>query len=641
MPFTSSSARIRLVVALVVAALVLPSGSGWAATAAHAQADAPVAVQPADVDDFSFESFDAEYILSQAADGSSQMSVQETLVALFPEYDQNRGIVRAIPETYNGVNVHVDLQQVTDASGAAVEFSASHESGYLQVSIGTDAYVHGRQTYVISYTLGNVIREVADENIQELYWNVNGLDWPQAFGTVSATLILEGSLMSARSDQVACYRGGYGDAATCSEIVDDNSTVTFRADGVQAEQTLTVALGFDSGTFVVPTSPLRQLGVWLGVVLLVLVAVAGMGVLALVRRRRWQHRTGRGTVIPEYAPPAGVDLFGCAAVHGDAGMRATVAELVALAVRGVLTITSSGRNGKRFSVTCRVEPSAPAPDAVLPTDESQWAQGWPATRAGEAAPLTVAEVALLEAVFGHPPRPGDAVDLSHTNQRRGDAVHALLSQQKARAEKMGLLHKPQRALPWWPSLLSGAAAIGVCAWGIIITIQTLNPVVGVLGGLIFLGVLVLTGLMRIRPRRRTYPGALLSEYLEGTRMYIGWAEQDRLAFLQSVDTAERVGPEQRVHLYERMLPVAILVGLESSWAPVMSEAFAAASLEPTWYQGSAGRGFDAVVFASQLRTLTESASHGLSAPPSSSGASGSAGGGFAGGGGGGGGGGGR
>ena len=70
-------------------------------TLAGATVDVTVAVHnplpaSADVDDFAFDSFHADMLLTRAADGHAELSVTETLVARFPDSDQNRGIVRAI-----------------------------------------------------------------------------------------------------------------------------------------------------------------------------------------------------------------------------------------------------------------------------------------------------------------------------------------------------------------------------------------------------------------------------------------------------------------------------------------------------------------------------------------------------------------
>lgn len=92
------------VAALLLTALLLPAPAAQASvtsSSSHATV-APVDAAPAGVDDFTFDSFDADYTLTRADDGTSRLRAVETIVAVFPETDQNRGIRRAIPDTYQG-----------------------------------------------------------------------------------------------------------------------------------------------------------------------------------------------------------------------------------------------------------------------------------------------------------------------------------------------------------------------------------------------------------------------------------------------------------------------------------------------------------------------------------------------------------
>src|SRR6187399_2219239 len=94
--------RILRALLVIVGGLAL-SGIGAApafATDDPDSTDTPAVVAldqaGAGVDDFTFESFDAVYELSRGDDGRSQVRTTETLVAVFPDYDQNRGIKRAL-----------------------------------------------------------------------------------------------------------------------------------------------------------------------------------------------------------------------------------------------------------------------------------------------------------------------------------------------------------------------------------------------------------------------------------------------------------------------------------------------------------------------------------------------------------------
>src|SRR4051812_11429141 len=102
-----------------------------AATAALALAfGAAAAASPAvaGVDDFTFESLDVQYYLDRDAEGHATLRTVETFVADFPDFDQNRGIVRNIPISYGSddpydprrVDTQLHIVSVTDEDGVAV-----------------------------------------------------------------------------------------------------------------------------------------------------------------------------------------------------------------------------------------------------------------------------------------------------------------------------------------------------------------------------------------------------------------------------------------------------------------------------------------------------------------------------------------
>jgi uncharacterized membrane protein YgcG len=170
-------------------------------------------------------------------------------------------------------------------------------------------------------------------------------------------------------------------------------------------------------------------------------------------------------------------------------------------------------------------------------------------------------------------------------------------------------------------------------------------VIGVFGTIlaswIGVGVLIMIG----RRRPLTKEGALAVEHLEGLREYIRLAEADRLQMLQSVTGAERTkldktaaeGPDV-IKIYERLLPYAVLFGLEKEWAGELAKYYD--QTPPDWYQGSNITAFNVGAFAGAIGSLSASVSTSYSGSASSSSSGGSGGGGSSGGGGGGGGGGG-
>ena len=211
--------RSRLLSVLAAIGLAF-SGSLSLAVAAPAQAG---------VDDFTFESLDVQYYLDRDDAGHSTLRTVETFVALFPDFDQNRGLVRNIPITYGGtdafdprrVDTQLHIVSVTDENGDPVYWETYDAgTGIYGMYIDDDTYKHGRTTYVIEYTQQDVTRHFDDTGADEFYWDVNGTDWPQPFGTVSATVHLGDGLAGALNGDAACYCGEYGSDATCPIEVD-------------------------------------------------------------------------------------------------------------------------------------------------------------------------------------------------------------------------------------------------------------------------------------------------------------------------------------------------------------------------------------------------------------------------------------
>jgi hypothetical protein len=147
------SSRVLLTL-LALAALL--AGVGAPTSVLPARADA-------DTSDFEYSLFDADYTLSRAADGTSELTVVETLVAEFPEYDQNRGIIRSLPRFSQRVDLAPDVLSIVDEDGDAVAWEETVTDDDLELALGTDEFVHGETTYVITYTERNVVGEGPDD----------------------------------------------------------------------------------------------------------------------------------------------------------------------------------------------------------------------------------------------------------------------------------------------------------------------------------------------------------------------------------------------------------------------------------------------------------------------------------------------
>ena len=594
--------------AAVVASASVPA----AASAAPASTPASAAlVLPADVDDFTFQSLDVDYTLSRADDGTSRLRVVETFVAAFPDIDQNHGMRRLIPDTYNGQPLFPRLESITDENGRPRESESDSDDGVFSMTSRAGGFVHGTQTYVFTYTLQNVTWAFADTGDDEFYWDINGVDWSQSFGRVTATLHLDPALASSLTGQQACYQGAQGSTDTCDIAfvpnTDGTAAVRAEAQNLAPFETMTIAVGFAKGTFrLFDSSYLASPWGWAQ-------GAAGAGVLGAVafagvqRGRRLRDAPGRGVIIPEYTPPARIDALQSAVLLGKPA-KAVPAEVLEQAVVGSIRIVEGGRRmfgGVRLQAEL-VDPSRADGDGRM----------------------------LLRGLFGDDPAPGAIFPFGRSDTRFSAAAQKMLSWANKALVTGGL----RRRVGWVPRgvplLLVIVAAVlvgifgfaamnaGVAAWAPILVM------VAAIGAVFLVGSLVAR-------KPLTAAGVETRDHLLGLKMFIEWAEADRIRMLQSPTGAERVpvnvnDPRQMLRLYETLLPYAVVFGQEKEWAQRIIVLYGTST--PYWYVGSSG--FNASSFSAGISSLSASAAS------SSSTSGGSGGGGSAGGGGGGGGGGG-
>jgi uncharacterized membrane protein YgcG len=576
----------------------------------------------AGVDDFAFDSFAADYTLSRAADGTSRLKTVETLTPVFPDFDQNRGIIRRIPVEYKGVNTHVRVASVTDQNGAPVPYQIDSSGGDVKISVGNDTYLRGRHTFIITYTQRNVISTDAKTGNQEFYWDVNGTQWAQRFGSVAATVRMGSELTARRQPQTLCVAGAGGSTTPCrtQPATGDDTRFAASTTDLGPEQTMTIGVSFRTGTFTVPIAPASQpwaIGMGAAGILL---AIAGFITALIARLRHWRDAPGRGIVVAQYEPPAGLSVFEAGDLMGAAhSARALTAFILDLAVRGNAHLIQ----GRQRLLGTDYDLQLLRPDG-----------------------LDDLETKVVGNIFSpQTPAPGVTTSLTDGPKHRGDAIGTTLSELPARMRRQGLRARPTRPLPGWVRV----AALG--APGAAIALSAVLGMAGASGPLSWTALLCGVGALVVdlfvlfaRPSQLTAAGAEAREHLQGLRLFIDVAEERRLQVLQSAAGAQRrtmpTGAEL-VHLYERLLPYAALFGQEKSWSRALGALYERTGTQPSWTSGPDP--FTTGVFVGAIHGLSSSLTSGSGAVASSSSSSSgfSGGGGFAGGGGGGGGGGGR
>lgn len=615
----------------------------------------------ASVDDFTFDSFHADYWLVRAAGGMSRLLTTETIVARFPDVDQNRGIVRALPAAEAGIPLDTAVLSVSGPDGTPIPWWTESDGDWVYVLTGDDSFVHGAQTYVITYEMSDVVLRYDDTDADEFFWDTVGTDHAQPFGVVAADVhVATDAATGLLSQRAFCYLGPQGSTDQCPIERDAGShplpaevaawaaavgstatsavTFTATADDIGPYENVTVAIGFAQGTFAAPSPPPPPPYPWWLWILPGLALLSGIGglVFLFVVRAVARRNPDRSPVIVQYAPPEDESLTLSAGVL-DVPERALAAHVVDLAVKDAVEIRATGdrRDPDDFEVVLR-------------------------DRAG----LQHDELRVVDTLFGRNAQPGADIDLGAFARKPPSRAVTYVKRLDASTVQRGYRAK----LPGWVTSLRGMIQMSGLPLALLLiffadgAFTVLGPL-GALGNVLYFvavgsAFFAFLGLpfFSMPASVLTVAGGRHRTYLEGIREYLRLAEEDRLRAAQTPRTADLVSAGRRpygdapnapgadvVNLYERLLPYAVLFGMEREWATVIR---AAAGPEAAAAQGAL---FDAV----SSRSLADASSSigRLAATPvagsgSSSGSSfsssrsfsgGSSGGGFSGGGGGGGG----
>lgn len=561
----------------------------------------------ADVNDFVIEHFDADYSLSNT-DKQGQMRVVEQIKVNFSDY--NHGILRAVPNRYKNHSLELHVDGVS-RDGGAEPWSTYGQNGNTVLKIGDpNQTITGEHTYVISYTMRNVITFYS--GYDELFWDINGTEWMQPAESVTARLTLPAGLQLDR--EPICYAGPTGtqDHACTVSVDKAANTVSFATTTLlNPRETLSIVAGFTPGFFR-PSTFLETLGEYAGMVwpfAVPFLLIAGSGALLWFRRGR--DARGRGVIVPEYEAPDGLrPLEAGTIVDFKTDNRDITATIIDLAIRGYITIIQTKKDRKLL------------PDVTayrLRLDK------------GDLAGLTDFESTILKDVFPGLPV-GQEVDLSALKYKLASAASAIRIRVQKDMVARGYFNKNPLSFNGWGIF---TVVRFVVIFAVIVLSWFHTPTAAMFGAA---AGFVVAGLFIVFLPSRTARGVAAKESILGLKMYLEVAEAERIKMLQSPDAPympKSPEPEKTVKLFEKLLPYAMVLGVEQKWAEQFENLYVT---PPDWYQGN-WTTFNAIYLTSALSGGLQSGINSAFAAPASSSGSGFGGGGAGGGGGGGGGGG--
>lgn len=525
------------------------------------------------------------------ADGTLQ--VTETIEVEARGQSIRRGILRDFPTDYrdragNRVTVPFDVEQVT-RNGEVEGFATEPLENGVRVRIGrADVMLpHGRHRYEIRYRTARQLGFF--DSHDELYWNVTGNGWTFAIDRAVATVRLPQPVPADKLTAEA-YTGPQGAQGRDyqARVTDGGAEVTTTR-ALAPREGLTLVLTFPKGIIAAPTSS-QRIG-WF-VAANQAAGVGGLGVLLLGAGlyARWR-RVGRdpkaGPLFPRYEPPRDLSP---AAVRFVSRMgfdsRCFAAGVLGLGARGYLKVD---QQGDRFTVQ----------------------------RSGSLATWLAGDKPLADALF----KGGESITLTRTYDPQ------IAKAQQALAEALQHHYKGRVfTRNTGTMVLAVLAAAGIVA----LTVVLQGSAVVTIATLVALAALLIA-FWRWMPAY-SLEGRRLQDEIDGLRQYLGVAERDSLARMKA--------PELTPREFARMLPYALALGVEKTWADrfaaVAGAAAVAAAVDSYYHSDSLDGGIGSPAALGQSLGEMGSTASAASSPPGSS--SGSGGGGSSGGGGGGGGG---
>jgi uncharacterized membrane protein YgcG len=597
-------------------------------------------------------------------DGS--IDVLETISVNAESREIRRGILRDFPTTYtdrNGLRVVVGFEVISVKRDRQVEpYAIEGLANGKRIRIGSaDVFLdRGIHVYEIQY---RTTRQLGFfEQYDEFYWNVTGNGWTFPIEATTAVVRLPPGARILQHEAYTGYQGENGrDFKVFNATGNEYRAVATR--NFAPGEGMTIAVAWQKGIVAPPSEAeklswfLRDNAGFMGL----LATLVGVGLFFFYAWTKVGRDPPAGAIIPLFAPPLALGPAGARFIWKQGfDEKAFAAALVGLAVKGRLKIADDDGD---FQIT---------------------------KLAGKGLALTVAENALLSAT------PSGTTELENSNHvaigmMKESLENALEKEFEgsvfvrnigwfvagAALSVAGLLVSalllPERDAftglfaagwsgIWWGVILAvawnsisgvingrgffkklGSAAsllflipfaiAGVAVPIFVLFIDALSP-----GIIMLVGTAIGLGIMNIifyyLLRAPTASGRKVLDQLEGFRMYMKTAEEERLKILNP--------PEKTPELFERYLPYALALDCENEWNAKFTAVLAAAALAgataPAWYSGSNWNTGSMGGFTESLGSSLASSAASASVAPGSSSGGFSGGGGSSGGGGGGGGG---
>ncbi len=491
--------------------------------------------------------------------------------------NEKRGIFREIPlSKVPGAikKIDIELLSVTDELGKPYEYlTEDNYVNWFDFRIGNpDVYLTGEHTYVINYRVKNAVGSFKD--FSEVYWNSTGDSWEVPIENASSRIVL--TMIIDESDlQTASYCGESGSDAECSGAMqisygDDTTVIDFSADQPQSldeHEGMTVAVGFPKGLIAEPDWLLALLvHTWKYIFYFFPFVIVYFWfrkrIKFWIEKRRFYNNN---PIVVQYDGGDLDPMQISGILNGYIKNEAIVAQIIFLAVRGYLVIKNTEGRYEFIS-----------------TDKKK-------------DELSDYDLELLNKI---------------SNKKENELVGDFYQTIDKASSMVAKLLKSNYLLQMFSSRSDTSLVVSV----FLPFFLAINPGVFILfflgtePAVAFSGACVVIGLINLILKPKQYPdltnlGLEKERYIKGLEWYIKSAEQARINFHNA--------PEKNPETFEKLLPFAIVLGLEKEWATQFDEI---QMNNLSWY-GDGSTNFSAVSLASQMKTFSVRANSVIFAYP--------------------------
>jgi uncharacterized membrane protein YgcG len=485
----------------------------------------------------------------------ASIDVREEIHYYFP--DSRHGIIWEYPIEYSAYGFRrvtsFKLEDVyyypeNDPNEKRSAYEESRSMGWIELKIGeANRTITGNYVYVIEYTLQDVGISYFDTH-DEVYFNVIGPGWqvPILKATAQIRTFMEPT-------ERICYTGEEDSTQQNCNFSETNEGLTLTTSGdLQPYEALTFALKFP------PDSIEDRSGqIWLGLIIsnlgILLPIPVGIFLFRLLKTK-WKNK--KITVIPHYEVPNDLDpMVGGYVYNSKVDFKYSTAAIIWLATKGYLTVEIEGKN-------------------TFLNKEDKLGE-YEGTKHMEDLYTTL----FLK---------GPSVNVKKLPAGFTNKIMSIFTSVKKYAKSEGYIDSTRVNLKGLFTIL-GFVILFVGLFAITPALAAFAAV-GTGIGIAISGLLLAIVGMKIDIR--SDKGNELYHELEGLKMYINTAEKHRIEFHND--------PEKFRGVFEKLLPFAIIFGLEKKWAEEFKDLYK--DTQPEWYRGDF-TAFDAYMISRSIGTL--------------------------------------